>query len=100
MLHGELVVRARSLKQLVEEAGSAFGGRLPSLAFDRGHEGGLAPLLALLLLLLAVGGAFVGVLLSLRLAFGTIEDRSNRLFTRSVASGDVELFRGSWTSAP
>ena len=44
-----------------------------------------------------VGGAFAGVLVPLRLALGTVENRSNRLLARGMAGGDVEeLLDGSW----
>ena len=38
----------------------------------------------------AVGGAFTGVLVPLRLALGIVENRSNRLLARGMAGGDVE----------
>ena len=61
-----------------------------------GHERALAPLL-ILLLVGALAGAFASVLVLLRLALGTVENRSNRLLTRGMASGNVEeLLGGSW----
>ena len=62
-----------------------------------GHERALMPLLVLLLAE-TVGGAFVGVLIPFRLALEVVEDRSDSLFARGVAGGDVEeLLGGSRT---
>jgi len=45
-----------------------------------------------------VGGTFAGVLVMLCLALEMVEDRSDCLLARAVASGDVEeLLGGSWT---
>ena len=51
----------------------------------------------LLLVLLfngTVGGALAGVLVPLCLAFEAVEDRSDYLLTRGMASGDVEELLG------
>ena len=74
--------------------GTLYGLSTP-LAVGGGHERALA----LLLVLLAgtVEGAFAGVLVPLRLALGTVKNRSNRLLARGMAGGDVEeLLGGSW----
>ena len=64
-----------------------------------GHKRALA-LLLVLLLVGVVGGAFVGVLIPLCLALGTVKNRSNHLLARGVAGGDVEeLLGGSWALA-
>ena len=41
-----------------------------------------------------MGGAFVGVLVLLRLTLEAVEDRSDCFFARGVAGGDVEEFLG------
>jgi hypothetical protein len=46
------------------------------------------------LLLGAVGGSFVSILVSLRLASGMVENHSDCLLARGMASGDVEEFLG------
>ena len=62
---------------------------------DSGHEQALAPLLVLLLVWM-IGGALAGSVVLLCLALEAIEDRSNCLLARGVASGDVmELLGGS-----
>ena len=54
-------------------------------------------LLLVLLLIGVVGGAFVGVVVPLCLAFEAVEDRSDLLLARGMASGDVkEFLGGSW----
>ena len=73
-----------------------LGGFPTPFAVDGGHERALAPLLVLLFVGM-VGGAFVGVLIPLRLAFEAVENRPNRLLARGMAGGDVEeLLGGSW----
>ena len=48
-----------------------------------------------------VGGAFTSVLVLLRLALEAVKDRSNHLFARGMAGGDVEeLLGGSRALAP
>ena len=51
-----------------------------TLAVIGGHEQALAPLLVLLLAGL-VGGAFIGVLVPLSLAFEAVKNRPDRLLT-------------------
>ena len=51
------------------------------------------PLLAVLLIG-AVGGAFVGVLILLCLAFGVVKNHPDHLLARGVAGGDVEELLG------
>jgi hypothetical protein len=41
-----------------------------------------------------VGGAFVGVLITLGLVAGAVKNRSDRLLARGVAGGDVKEFLG------
>ena len=83
------------------QAASRSGSRYPRWASDPlvvggGHERALAPLLVLLLAGM-VGGAIAGVLVLLRLALGTVENRSDCLLVRGVAGGNVEeLLGGSW----
>ena len=58
-----------------------------------------AAITSLLVLFLAgtFGGAFVGVLVPLSLAFEAVENRPDCLLARGVASGDVEeLLGGLW----
>ena len=44
-----------------------------------------------------VGGTFAGILVPLCLSLKAVEDRSDRLLTRGMTSGDVkELLGGSW----
>ena len=64
------------------------------LAFGSGNERALASLLVLFLVG-AVGGAFVGVLVPLFLALGTVKNCSDRLLARGMAGGDVEELLGS-----
>jgi hypothetical protein len=69
---------------------------------DSGHERALASLLVVLLLIAgAVGSVLVGVLVSLRLAFGAVKDCPHRVFAGGVAGGDVkELLGGPQTFSP
>ena len=74
--------------------GGALGRRSASFSLHGGHE--QAPVLFLVLLLIRmVGGAFIGVLVPLRLASGAIKNCSNRLLVGSVVCRDVEEFLGS-----
>ena len=63
------------------------------LAVGGGHERSLMPLLVLLLAG-TVGGAFVGVLVLLFLAFEAVLNHLHRFFARGVAGGDVEELLG------
>ena len=66
------------------------------LAVGSGHERALA-LLLVLLFIGAVGGTFTGVLVTLCLALGAVENHPGRLLARGMAGGDVEeLLGGSW----
>ena len=94
MLDGEGAVQAWSLEQLVKVIGGALGRRSTGFSLDGGHERASAPFLVLLLIG-AVGGAFVGVLVPLPLASGEIKNCSNHLLTGSVAGRDVDEFLGS-----
>ena len=58
---------------------SALRGLPSTLAVSSGHERVLAPLLLILPFGGMVGGAFAGVLVSLRLAFEVVEGRSDCL---------------------
>ena len=72
-----------------------LSGLLMPLAVGGGNKRALAPLLVLLLAGM-VGGAFAGILIPLRLALEAVEDRSDRLLARGMASSDVdELLGGS-----
>jgi hypothetical protein len=73
----------------------AFSGRLLALGLCSGHEQVSGPLLAPLLLLQAVKGAFASVLVSLGIPPGAVKNRSDRLLARSMAGGDVEELLGS-----
>ena len=78
---------------------NALHGLSTTLLVGGGHERALAPLLFLLLSGM-IGGAFTGVLILPRLAFEAVEDRSDRIFARGVAGGDVEEFLGGlWALA-
>ena len=58
------------------------------------HERASVPF-SVLLLIGAVGGAFIDVLVPLRVASRAIKNCSNRFLTGSVASHDAEGFLGS-----
>ena len=72
----------------------ALDWRSTGFSLSGGHERAPA-LFSVLLPIRTVGGAFVGVLVPLPLAFGEIKNCSNHLLTGSVASRDVEEFLGS-----
>ena len=90
------MVRTWSFEQLLEMVQGALD-RLPTpLAVGGGQKRALTPLLVLLHAR-TVGGAFVGVLISLRLAFEAVENHPDHLLARGMAGGDVEkLLGGSW----
>ena len=69
------------------------GGLLTPLVVDSSHERALVPLLVLLLVV-AVGGAFVGVLIPLCLALGAVKNCPDHLLARGVAGGNVEELLG------
>ena len=96
MLHVEGMVRAWPFEQLLEVVRGTLGGLSTPLAVDGGHERALVPLFVLLLIG-TVGGAFVDVLVPFCLALEAVEDHSDHLLPRGMASGDVkELLGGSW----
>ena len=73
--------------------------RLPTTPMiSSGHKRTLTSLLLVLPFGRTIGGAFigalVGALVSPCLAIETIEDRSDRLFSRGMAGGDVQEFLG------
>ena len=70
-----------------------LGGLLASLIVGSGHERALMPLFVLLLVGM-VGGAFVGVLVLLHLAFEAVENCPDCVLARGVAGGDVENLLG------
>ena len=70
-----------------------LGGFPTPLVVGGGHERALVPLLVLPLAR-SVGGAFAGALIRLHLALKAVEDRSDHLFARGMASGDVEEILG------
>ena len=83
-------------EQLLKVVRGTLGRLLTLLAVGSGHERALVPLLVLLLVG-AVGGAFVGILVPLCLALRAVENRPDCLLVRGVAGGDVEeLLSGSW----
>ena len=87
------MVRAWPFEQLLEVVRSTLR-RLPApFAVGGGHERALT-LLLILLLARMVGGPFASILVLLCLALEVVEDRSNRLLTRSMAGGDVEELLG------
>ena len=71
---------------------SALHGLPTTPLFGGGHELALTPLLVLPDR--TVGGAIAGVLVPFRLALETVKDRSDRLLTRGMASGNVEELLG------
>ena len=84
---------------MAPRAASRSGSERPSWASNPpavggGHERALTPLLVLPLDG-TVGGAFTSVLIPFCLALEAVDDRSNRLLARGVASGDVEELLGS-----
>jgi hypothetical protein len=100
VLDGIGVVRAGSLEHLLKVIRCALGRHLLTLVLCDGHERIPMPLLAPLLVLRAVLGALAGVLVLLGLASGAVENHSNNLLARSVASGNVEeLLGGPWALA-
>jgi len=96
VLDGEGMVWAWPLEQLVKVIRGALDRRSTSFLLGGGHERALAPLLVLLFDK-TLGGALLGAVILLCLAFEAVEDRSDRLLARGVAGGDVEeLLGGSW----
>ena len=93
MFDGESIVWAWPFEQLLKVVWGTLGGLSTPLAVGSGHERALA-LLLVLLLIRAVGSAFTGVVVLLRLAPRTVENRSDRLLARGVAGGDVEELLG------
>ena len=83
------MVQAWPFEQLLKVVRGTLGGLLTPLAVGNGHERALTSLLVLLLVA-AVGGAFIGVLVTLGLALGAVENCPNRLLTRGMAGGDVK----------
>ena len=73
--------------------GGALGQRMTDLSLGGSYK--RAPMPFLVLLIRTVGGAFVDVLVPLRLASGVIKNGSNRLLAGSMAGHDVEEFLGS-----
>ena len=92
-LTGKAWFQAWPFGQLLEVVRGTLDGLLTPLAVGGGHERDLMPLLVLLLAG-TVRGAFVDILVLLRLALETVKDRSNRLLARGMASGDVEEHLG------
>ena len=73
---------------------SALRGILTTLMASSGHERVLTPLLLVLPFGRMIRGAFASTLVPPCLAFEAIEDRSDHLFARGVAGGDVQEFLG------
>ena len=94
MFDGESVVWAWPLEQLVEVIGGALSRRPIGFSLDGGHERAPTPFLVLLLVG-AVRGAFIGILVPLRLASRAMKNCSNCLLAGSMAGRDVEEFLGS-----
>ena len=72
------MVRAWPFEQLLDVVWGTLGGLLASLIVGSGHERALMPLFVLLLVGM-VGGAFVGVLVPLCLAFEVVKNHLDRL---------------------
>ena len=88
------MVWAWPIEQLLKVVQGILGGRTTPLAVGGGHERALTSLLVLLLAGM-VGGTFTGVLIPLCLALEAVEDSSDHLLTRGVASGGVEELLGA-----
>ena len=80
--------------QVVEVIEGALDWCSTGFLLSGGHERAPTPFLVLLLIR-TVGGAFINVLIPLRLASRVIKNYSNHLLAGSVASRDVEEFLGS-----
>ena len=72
------MVRTWSFEQLLEVVRGTLGGLLSPLAVDGGDERALV-LLLVLLFVGTVGGAFIGVLVPLCLAFEVVKNCPDRL---------------------
>ena len=80
MLDGEGMVQACPFEQLLKVVWGTLGTLPTPLVVSNGHERALAPLLVLLLVG-AVGGAFAGVLVSLRRGLRMDKNCSDCLLT-------------------
>ena len=90
------MVWAWPFEQLLKMVRGTLSGLPTPLKVGSGHERALAPLLGLLLVG-AVGGAFVDGLIPLFLALGEVKNCPDRLLTQGMAGGDVEELLGdSW----
>ena len=87
------MVWAWPFKQLLEVVQGTLCGLPTPLVVGGSHERALMSL-HVLLLAGTVGGAFTGILVPLHLALEAVEDRSDRLLARGMASGDVEELLG------
>ena len=81
MLGQESMVWAQPLEHFFEVVRSALHGLSTTLVVGSGHERVLTSLLLILSFGGTVGGAFASALVPPRLAIGTIEDCSDRLFS-------------------
>ena len=88
------MVWAWPLELLVKVIGGALGQSSIGFSLGGGYEQAPVPF-PILLFIRTVGGAFVGVLVPLRLASVAIENCSNRFLARSMAGRNVEEFLGS-----
>ena len=81
MLYGKGVVRARPFEHFFKVVWSALRTLSTTLAVSSAHERVLTPLLLILPFGGTIGGAFAGALIPPCLAFKTIEDCSDRVFS-------------------
>ena len=92
MFDGVGVVGAWTIHEFVEVVRQSLLG-LPGRAISRGDQRSVVRPASILFILLAPlsGGAFVWIhALGLAFILASAEDRSDRLLTRGVVSGDVE----------
>jgi len=93
VLDGERMVRAWPFEQLLEVVRGTLNGLPTPFAVGGGHERALAPL-PVLLLARTVGGTLADIFVPLRPAFEVVKNFLDDLFTRGVASGNVEELLG------
>jgi hypothetical protein len=95
------MVRAWFLEHLIKNSRATLKKGSGILALRGSHKGILVQLLGLLLLGVAVGATFVGVLSPLLLFLGVMEDCPYHLLVGSKVGGIVqELPGGAWALAP
>ena len=87
------MVLAWPFEQLLKVVQGTLGGLSTPLTVGSSHERALVPLLVLLLVGM-VGGAFISILIPLRLALGAVKNCPDHLLFRGVAGGDVKELLG------